>query len=105
MRVATATIVSRSPAASASPTRCSPSRSSRVSSRVRRAASSRKVLTMAFWRLVTLSISGLTAAILLFEASDRMKAQLLKKLEDELTQLKVELKSELPKEIKRAREL
>lgn len=34
-----------------------------------------------------------------------MKAQLLKKFEDEIAQLKLELKTELPKEIKRAREL
>ncbi len=34
-----------------------------------------------------------------------MKARLLKKFEDELAQLTLELKSELPKEIKRAREL
>jgi transcription elongation factor GreA len=33
-----------------------------------------------------------------------MKAQILKKFEDELVQLKLELKTELPKEIKRARE-
>ncbi|HSL21426.1 MAG TPA: transcription elongation factor GreA [Vicinamibacterales bacterium] len=33
-----------------------------------------------------------------------MKARLIKKFEDELAQLRVELKSELPKEIKRARE-
>jgi transcription elongation factor GreA len=34
-----------------------------------------------------------------------MKAQLLKKFEDEIAQLNLELKTELPKEIKRAREL
>lgn len=34
-----------------------------------------------------------------------MKARLLKKFEDELSQLTLELKTELPKEIKRAREL
>jgi transcription elongation factor GreA len=51
-------------------------------------------------------MSGVGApAILLFEPSARMKARLIKKFEDELTQLKLELKSDLPKEIKRAREL
>jgi transcription elongation factor GreA len=34
-----------------------------------------------------------------------MKARLIKKFEDELAQLNLELKSELPREIKRAREL
>jgi transcription elongation factor GreA len=34
-----------------------------------------------------------------------MKAQILKKFEDEIAQLEKELKTELPKEIKRAREL
>src|ERR687891_1449801 len=34
-----------------------------------------------------------------------MKARLLKKFEDEIHQLEKELKTELPKEIKRAREL
>lgn len=34
-----------------------------------------------------------------------MKAQILKKFEDEIQQLEKELKTELPKEIKRAREL
>jgi len=34
-----------------------------------------------------------------------MKARLIKKFEDELAQLNMELKSELPREIKRAREL
>jgi transcription elongation factor GreA len=34
-----------------------------------------------------------------------MKAQLLKKFEDEIAQLTLELKTELPREIKRAREL
>ena len=35
----------------------------------------------------------------------RMKAQILKKFEDEIQQLDKELKTELPREIKRAREL
>jgi transcription elongation factor GreA len=34
-----------------------------------------------------------------------MKAQILKKFEDEIQELEVELRTELPKEIKRAREL
>ena len=34
-----------------------------------------------------------------------MKARILKKFEDEIQQLERELKTELPKEIKRAREL
>ena len=36
---------------------------------------------------------------------DRLKARLLKKFEDEIAQLERELKSELPQEIRRAREL
>ena len=43
----------------------------------------------------TLTISGVTS----------LKAQILKKFEDEIHQLEQELKTELPQEIKRAREL
>jgi len=69
-------------------------------------AASRKRATSGFWRLVMVTprrialwydwpITGRT----------RMKARLIKKFEDEIQALNHELKLELPKEIKRAREL
>src|SRR5258708_5743927 len=103
--------------ASASCTRCSPSSKTSpewpadVTVRDARARS-RKRLTIPFWRLLIPSISASYSALLtalacaLFSATITIvKARLLKKFEDEIQQLDKELKTELPREIKRAREL
>src|ERR1051326_8888280 len=90
-----------SPAATASPTRCTPSRSTAPRSRCSRAARYRA--TSGFCRL---EMCG-TAEAWYYAASvaDSMKDRLIKKFEDEIAALDRELKLELPKEIKRAREL
>jgi transcription elongation factor GreA len=69
-------------------------------------------LTIAFWRLLIRSISAYYSALrttlagALFSVTITIvKARLLKKFEDEIQQLDKELKTELPREIKRAREL
>jgi transcription elongation factor GreA len=77
---------------------------------------------MAFWRLLIRSIHAYYSAVFLRGSSSALqpvtvadasfllpftvvKAKLLKKFEDEIQQLDKELKTELPREIKRAREL
>src|ERR1051325_3316183 len=90
-----------SPAATASPTRCTPSRSTAPRSRCSRAARYRA--TSGFCRL---EMCG-TAEAWYYAASvaDSMKDRLIKKFETEIHALDRELKLELPKEIRRAREL
>ena len=70
------------------------------------AASSRKRLTIAFWRLVIRSIGSYYSRYsILCYTWPIVKERILKKFEDEIHQLDRELKTELPQEIKRAREL
>src|SRR5262245_33238091 len=97
-RSANATTSIDAPALTASSTRCSPSSS--IHSWLPARASSRKRLTTGFWRLVMRSTD--TILVLPFLT---MKERLLRKFEEEIQQLDRELKTELPKEIKRAREL
>jgi transcription elongation factor GreA len=67
-------------------------------------ASARKRLTIAFCRLVIRSIRSYYSAFH-FCYHGPVKERILKKFQDEILQLDRELKTELPKEIKRAREL
>ena len=68
-------------------------------------ARSRNRFTIAFCRLVTLSMSSPIITVFFSANMPDVKAKLLKKFEDEIHQLDKELKTELPREIKRAREL
>src|SRR5262245_55415133 len=120
-RSANATVSSRTPASSASWTRCSPS-SRMVPSDPDARASSRKRATIGFCRLETRCIDGIIrlralCALRRDKSGSRatarrpcyhlteMKAQILKKFEEEIQRLDRELKADLPKEIQRAREL